>query len=180
MAVVLVRRPAISRTLRARAASTAVAATARRNQVRTWLSASGTVEIRVPKLAAARGDPGGSAAEYDGERVVGLCDAGEERFFRRVLPDATYVCVKDIEDELLRAVGVPRVEALLEAQGELVTFRHFQNQPAWRGRPAAEGLPRWLQSADRRRYRYLPLLVEMLGPDEIPAPLAGVLAAAAA
>ena len=37
-----------------------------------------------------------AAAEYEGERVVGLCDAGEERFFRRVLGDATYVCVKDI------------------------------------------------------------------------------------
>ena len=119
-----------------------------------------------------------AAAEYDGERVVGLCDHNEERFFRRVLGDATFVCVKDIEDELIRAVGVPRVEELLAARGELTTFRNFQNQPAWRGRPAAEGLPRWLQSADRRRYRYLPLLVEMLEPDEIPAPLGGVLRAA--
>jgi hypothetical protein len=119
-----------------------------------------------------------AAAEYEGEHVVGMCDAGEERFFRRVLGDATFVCHKDIEDELLRAVGVPRVEELLAEQGELTTFRHFQNQPAWRGRSAAEGLPRWLQSADRRRYRYLPLLVEMLEPNEIPAPLAGVLAAA--
>src|SRR5436190_8041121 len=119
-----------------------------------------------------------AAAEYEGENVVGMCDAGEERFFRRVLGDATFVCVKDIEDELIRAVGVPRVEELLEAQGELATFRHFQNQPAWRGRSGADGLPRWLQSADRRRYRYLPWLVEMLEPHEIPAPLAGVLAAA--
>ena len=86
--------------------------------------------------------------------------------------------MKDIEDELLRAVGVPRVEELLAAQGELQTFRNFQNQPAWRGRPAAEGLPRWLQSADRRRYRYLPLLVEMLEPNEIPRRSSGVLAAA--
>ena len=119
-----------------------------------------------------------AAAEREGEHVVGLCDAGEERFFRRVLGDATFVCHKDIEDELLRAAGVPRVEQLLEAQGDLTTFRHFQHQPAWRGRPAAEGLPRWLQSADRRRYRYLPLLVELLEPAEIPAPLVGVLAAA--
>src|SRR5881394_480959 len=71
-----------------------------------------------------------AAAEYEGEQVVGLCDAGEERFFRRVLGEATFVCHKDIEDELLRAVGVPRVEELLAAQGELATFRNFQNQPA--------------------------------------------------
>ena len=121
-----------------------------------------------------------AAAEHEGERVVGLCDAGEERFFRRVLPDSTFVCVKDVEDELIRAVGVPRVEELLAEQGDLATFRHFQNQPAWRGRSAAEGLPRWLQAADRRRYRYLPLLVALLEPEEIPAPLAGALAAAAA
>ncbi len=121
-----------------------------------------------------------AAAEYEGEHVAGLCDAGEERYFRRVLGDATFVCHKDIEDELLRAVGVARVEELLEAQGDLATFRHFQNQPAWRGRSASEGLPRWLQSADRRRYRYLPMLVELLEPDEIPAPLRGVLAAASA
>ena len=119
-----------------------------------------------------------AAAGYEGEHVVGLCDVGEERFFRRVLGDKTFVCVKDIEDELLRAAGVPRVEELLATQGELATFRHFQNQPAWRGRPAEEGLPRWLQSADRRRYRYLPMLVELLEPEEIPAPLTGVLTVA--
>jgi Overcoming lysogenization defect protein-like, TOPRIM domain len=120
-----------------------------------------------------------AAAEYEGERLVGLCDRNEERFFRRVLPDATFVCVKDLEDELIRAVGVPRVEELVAAQGELATFRKFQNQPAWRGRSAGEGLPRWLRSADRRRYRYLSLLVELLEPDEIPQPLAGVLRAVA-
>jgi hypothetical protein len=91
-----------------------------------------------------------AVAEHVGERVVGLCDHNEERFFRGVLGDATFVCVEDIEDELIRVVGVPRAEELLAAQGELATFRNFQNQAAWRGRTAAEGLPRWLQSADRR------------------------------
>src|SRR5579862_561916 len=59
-----------------------------------------------------------AAAEYEGERVTGLCDAGEERFFRRVLGDATYVCVKDLEDELIRAVGPDRVQEVVDAQGE--------------------------------------------------------------
>lgn len=39
-----------------------------------------------------------AAAEYEGERVVGLCDAGEERYFRRVLGDATYICHGNLED----------------------------------------------------------------------------------
>jgi hypothetical protein len=45
------------------------------------------------------------------------------------------VCVKDLEDELIRALGSAGVEEVLAAQGELETFRNFQNQPAWRGRP---------------------------------------------
>jgi hypothetical protein len=116
---------------------------------------------------------------YQGDRVAGLCDAGEERWFRRVLGDATYVCVEDLEDELLRAVGTSRVEDVLAAQGDLETFRHFQNQPYWRGRPVEAQLRRWLQASDRRGTRYPPLLVAALEPAEIPQPLAGVLSAVA-
>jgi hypothetical protein len=38
-------------------------------------------------------------------------------------------------------------------------------------------LRRWLQASDNRGKRYPPLLIEALGPEEIPLPLAGVLAA---
>jgi hypothetical protein len=116
-------------------------------------------------------------APYAGERVAGLCDAGEERWFRRVLGDATYVCVADLEDELLRAVGTSRVEGVLAAQGDLDTFRNFQNQPHWRGRPVEAQLRRWLRASDRRGKRYPPLLIAALEPDEIPRPLMGVLSA---
>ncbi len=119
-----------------------------------------------------------AAAEYEGEHVLGLCDAGEERYFRRVLGDAAHVCVRDLEDELIRACGAERVEAVIAAQGELETFRSFQNQLFWRGRPVEAQLRRWLQNGGRY-LRYPPLLVEALEPDEIPAPLADVLAAAA-
>jgi hypothetical protein len=119
-----------------------------------------------------------AAAEYEGERVAGLCDAGEERFFRRVLGDATYVCVKDIEDELIRALGCARVEEVVAAQNELETFRSFQNQVYWRGRPVERQLRRWLQNGGRY-LRYPPLLVEAMKPDEIPRPLVEVLAAVA-
>jgi OLD-like protein len=118
-----------------------------------------------------------AAAQHEGERVVGLCDVGEERWFRRVLGDATYVCVQDLEDELVRALGAEGVERVIDAQQDLVTFRNFQNQPNWRGRPVEAQLRRWLQAADRRRFRYLPLFVAALEPDALPAPLVGVLAA---
>jgi hypothetical protein len=117
-------------------------------------------------------------AEYEGERVAGLCDAGEERWFRRVLGRATHVCVKDLEDELIRALGVDRVEEVIAAHGELETFRNFQNQLYWRGRPVERQLRRWLQNGGRR-HRYPPLLVEAMEPEQIPSPLAGVLAAVA-
>jgi hypothetical protein len=116
-----------------------------------------------------------AAAQFEGEHVVGLCDVGEERWFRRVLGDATYVCVKDLEDELIRALGADRVQQVIAAQGDLETFRNFQNQVYWRGRPAERQLRRWLQASDGRGKRYPPLLIAALEPDEIPRPLAGVL-----
>jgi hypothetical protein len=121
-----------------------------------------------------------AAAQYDDERVVGLCDAGEERYFRRVLGDAAYVCAADLEDELIRALAPARVEEVVATQGDLEAFRSFQNQPAWRGRPVDAQLRRWLQASDGRNKRYPPLLIAALSPGEIPRPLAGVLAAAAA
>ena len=88
-----------------------------------------------------------------------------------------FVCTADLEDELIRALGTERVEAVLAAQGDLETFRNFQNQPHWRGRPVDAQLRRWLQASDNRGKRYPPLLIEALAPEEIPLPLAGVLAA---
>src|ERR1700745_756526 len=112
------------------------------------------------------------AAQYEGERVVGLCDAGEERWFRRVLGDAAYVCTADLEDELIRALGAARVEEVVSGQGELETFRNSQNQPAWRGRPIEAQLRRWLQNGGRY-LRYPPLLLEAPAPGRMPRALAG-------
>src|SRR5262249_57816421 len=119
-----------------------------------------------------------ASAQYEGERVAGLCDIGEERWFRRVLGDATYVCVKDLEDELIRALGADRVQEVVAAERELGTFRQFQNQLYWRSRPVEMQLRRWLQNGDRH-HRYPPLLIEAMEPDEIPRPLAAALAAVA-
>src|SRR6185437_12547731 len=60
-----------------------------------------------------------ASTQFQGERLAGLCDVGEERWFRRVLGDATYVCVEDLEDELIRALGSGRVQEVVGAQGEL-------------------------------------------------------------
>ena len=44
-----------------------------------------------------------------------------------------YVCVADLEDELIRSLGAVAVEQVIDAQGDLESFRTFQKQPAWRG-----------------------------------------------
>jgi Overcoming lysogenization defect protein-like, TOPRIM domain len=118
-----------------------------------------------------------AAAPYEGRCVAGLCDVGEESWFRRVLGDRTFVCVKDLEDELIRALGPQRVQEVVAAQTELETFRNFQNQLFWRGRPVAAQLRRWLQNGGRQ-HRYAPLLVGAMECEELPRPLVGVLAAA--
>jgi hypothetical protein len=124
-------------------------------------------------------------------KLAGLCDAGEEEVFRRSLERAGFgsnltrldmerlgffVCVEDLEDELIRALGPESIEAVLDAQGDLGPFRTFQKQPAWRGQPVAAQLRRFMGSADRRKLRYARLLVEALDLAQVPRPLDGVLA----
>lgn len=121
-----------------------------------------------------------------GLKVAGLCDAAEEREFQRGLERAGlgsnltredmeqlgfYVCVEDLEDELIRALGADAVEDVVDAQGDLGPFRTLQKQPAWRGQPRAEQLRRFMGSGGSRKIRYARLLVEALEPDQVPRPL---------
>ncbi len=121
----------------------------------------------------------------------GLCDVAEEGDFRRGLERAGlgrglgraemealgfFVCVEDLEDELIRALGPESVEQIVEANGELESFRRFQNQPAQRGRKLNAQLRRFMGTRGGRKIRYAPLLVEALDLDRVPLPLDGVLA----
>jgi hypothetical protein len=123
--------------------------------------------------------------------LAGLCDAGEERDFRRGLELAGigspatrpemeglgfYVCVADLEDELIRALGAAAVEEVVQAQGDLRSFRTMQKQPAWEGRPHEEQLRRFMGSGGRRKIRYARLLVDALDLAQMPRPLECVLA----
>jgi len=125
-----------------------------------------------------------------GLRLAGLCDAGEENVVRRALasaglgsPDTRagmerlgfYVCVDDLEDELIRAIGAARVEALVDTQGDLGSFRSLQRQPEWRGQPAAAQLRRFLGSGARRKLRYARLLTASVDLDRLPYPLGAAL-----
>jgi OLD-like protein len=118
-------------------------------------------------------------------RLVGLCDAGEERYFRRAftaagLDDGVFVCHRDLEDELIRALGVDAVLEVVAARNELGQFRSFQQQPAWRGREPAEQLRRFFGTYSHRKIEIGGMLVNALDLDRVPPPLDGVLAHACA
>ena len=124
-------------------------------------------------------------------RLAGLCDATEEGEFRRGLERAGfgsdltradmerlgfYVCNEDLEDELIRALGAASVEQVLDAEGDLQSFRTLQKQPEWRGRTTEEQLRRFMGSGGSRKIRYARLLVEALDLEQVPRPLDLVLA----
>jgi hypothetical protein len=124
-------------------------------------------------------------------RLAGLCDAGEEADFRRGLEWAGlgsnlrradmeslgfYVCVADLEDELIRCLGAACVEQVVEAQGELGSFRTFRQQPAWQGQSSQAQLRRFIGTSSGRKARYARLLVDALELTSVPRPLDRVLA----
>ena len=126
-------------------------------------------------------------------RLAGLCDVGEEDIVRRGLARAGvgsartradmellgfYVCVEDLEDELIRAMGAGQVEELIDSQGDLSSFRSLQRQPEWRRQPVGAQLRRFLGSGATRKLRYARLLAGAMDLDRVPQPLEAVLARA--
>lgn len=121
-------------------------------------------------------------------RLAGLCDRGEAGDFASALMRAGveqgidvsdlprcgfFVCDGDLEEELIRAAGADGVLDVMREQGQLRSFRRFQNQPAQREKTIEAQVWRWLGN---HKIRYAPLLVDALDLENIPAPLAGLLA----
>ncbi|WP_411102715.1 TOPRIM nucleotidyl transferase/hydrolase domain-containing protein [Streptomyces sp. cmx-4-9] len=116
-----------------------------------------------------------------GLRLTGLCDEAERGFYARGWERASapqegfFVCAADLEDELIRALGVTRVEELVEAEGDLRPLQTFLRQPAQQGRSPQQQLRRFFGTKKGRKIRYGRVLVEALLPDRVPAPLDGLL-----
>jgi hypothetical protein len=123
--------------------------------------------------------------------LAGLCDAAEQGDFQRGLERAGvgsnlsredmetlgfFVCVLDLEDELIRSLGASAVEEVVETQGELSSFRILQMQPAQRERTVEAQLRRFMGTRSGRKINYARLLVEALDLTQVPRPLDGVLA----
>ena len=127
-----------------------------------------------------------------GVHLVGLYDAPDEAIVRRGLAAAGWGtalddgdlselgfhrCSADLEDELIRALGVEGVEAVIEAAGEGRSLRLLAGMPAQRGWSRHALLRRFLGSQSGRKARYARLMVEALPVGRVPDPLAAVLAA---
>lgn len=126
-----------------------------------------------------------------GLRLTGLCDEGERRYYTRGweragVTDAAgtartarhgfFVCAADLEDELIRALGVTRVAELVRAEGDLRPLQTFLRQPAQQGRTSQQQLRRFFGTKKGRKIHYGRVLVEALDPDRVPAPLDGLMA----
>jgi len=135
-------------------------------------------------------------------RLAGLCDAAEAPGFRRALQRAGltaarapadrapaarapadfldrlgfFVCVADLEDELIRSLGTARVEQVVADQGELGPLRTFSKQPAQRERTREQQLRRFMGTRSGRKIQYARALAEALDPARVPDPLARLLA----
>jgi hypothetical protein len=129
--------------------------------------------------------------EGTGVRLAGLCDVAEEDIIRRGLVVANvgsprsradlermgfHVCVQDLEEELIRAVGVASAEELFDAQGDLGSFRRMQRQPAWQGKKEEAQMRRFLGAGSQRKLRYARLFVGAVDLGRVPRPLDAVLA----
>ncbi|MFI2641079.1 TOPRIM nucleotidyl transferase/hydrolase domain-containing protein [Streptomyces sp. NPDC018610] len=118
-----------------------------------------------------------------GLRLTGLCDEGERRYYARALQRAGatraefYVCAADLEDELIRALGVPGVADLIRAEGDLRALQTFLRQPAQQDRTPQQQFRRFLGTKKGRKIHYGRALVEALPPDRTPPPLDALLTA---
>lgn len=123
---------------------------------------------------------------HQGAAFCGMYDVADERHVRRALAHASipiaadapldsfgfFACVADLEDELIRAVGVDAVLRVLEAQGELFSFRRFQAMPQHRSTSVHHQLRRFLGTRATRKIRSAHHLVEALDLARLPRPLA--------
>src|SRR5260370_21316772 len=118
-------------------------------------------------------------------RLAGVCDDGEEGYLRRALEGAGlgsglsradmealgfYVCTADLEDELIRALGVASVEQIIAAQGDIRSFRIFQKQPAQQRQSPESQLHRFMGTRSGRKSQYARLLVAALDLPPVPRP----------
>ena len=122
-------------------------------------------------------------------RVLGMCDIKEAPFFVRALRDVGcdvtsaqalprwgfQLCDRDLEDELMRALGPRGVRDVIEGLGLEDRFATFTQQPAWAARDFHEQAHRFAGVASGRKELMAEGLARALPPRSLPRPLRGLL-----
>ena len=136
---------------------------------RRGLDLAGAGAVIVPMGGAGGASRSIAAAVAVGAGVCGLYDVGEHGFVARALVRhglaetggraelATlgfHACERDLEDELIRALGAEATLAVVEGEGDLGRFRMFSTQPEWRDRPVGDRLRRFCGTTAGRKERY--------------------------
>src|SRR5690606_1571378 len=107
------------------------------------------------------------ALREQGLRVRDAGDLPEHGFF---------VCRRDLEDELIRALGVEECLRLLDGMGLAHRFRSFSRQRAWSDRSVEDRLHRLAGVASGRKIRLAREMARALPPDRVPPPIAALAA----
>ena len=115
-----------------------------------------------------------------GTRVTGLYDVAERAYVRTTLgrlgrTEPFFACDRDLEDELIRALGQDRVLDIIEEVGDRRRWDVLRHQPFQRDRARVDVLHRFLGTTSGRKLRYAGLLAAALDPSKVPAPLIAVL-----
>jgi hypothetical protein len=121
-------------------------------------------------------------------RVLGMCDAPEAPFFLRALQRVGcavetaaelgdwgfQVCDRDLEDELMRALGESGTRAVLANQGLTQRFAMLTQQPAWVSEAFHEQVHRFAGAASGRKELLAAAMAGAIDVDALPAPLSGL------
>jgi hypothetical protein len=144
----------------------------------------GVTNVRHHLVRLVAGAPGTGATS----RVLALGDVAEAPFLARALAVVGrpvgdlrdmaalgfHVCDRDLEDELVRALGPARVQEVLAGLGLQERFLAFRQQRAWRGRPVHDQLRRFAGTTSGRKLLVAQALAEAVEPAGAPPPLAAL------
>jgi hypothetical protein len=113
--------------------------------------------------------------------LLALGDAGERRFLEKVEPPLAgiYLCERDLEEELFRALGRDEVLDAVAAIGDEERWATFRGQPEWRDRSVDDQLRRFVDTRSGRKAALADELGRRLRHHTVPPPLAALLDAVA-
>jgi predicted ATPase len=121
--------------------------------------------------------------------LLGLTDEAEEGYAARALQAAGhpaglsrldrealgfFVCVRDLEEELIRAIGAGPVETLIRARGDGPAFDAFVLQPTYAGSSQEASIRAFVQHRSRK-VEYAPVLADAVNLGSLPVPIQSLL-----